>query len=123
MPFTYNIDRETRWLEMRITGQVSIEEFSQGVRAMFADPEYSDDYSGLVDARQMTNVFNVNELRGLADIQLSRPGPSARSRRAVVVASPAHYSTARVFMIFSEAGPVQYSVFYTMESAMEWLQE
>lgn len=123
MPFTYTIDRETRWLEIRIIGHISIEEFSQGVRGMLADSEYSDDFSGLVDVRQMTNVLNVTELRGLADLQLTRPGPAGRSRRAVLVASPAHYSTARVFMIFAEAGPVQYQVFYTLESALEWLQE
>ena len=123
MPFTYTIDRETRWLEIRIIGHISIEEFSQSVRGMLADSEYSDDFSGLVDVRQMTNVLNVTELRGLADLQLTRPGPAGRSRRAVLVASPAHYSTARVFMIFAEAGPVQYQVFYTLESALEWLQE
>ena len=123
MPFTYNIDRQRPWLEIRISGEISIEEIIQGLRGMLADPDYSDDISGLVDVRQMTNVLNVNELRGLADLQLTRPGPAWRSRRAVVVASPAHYSTARVFMIFAEPGPVQYSVFYTLESAMAWLQE
>ena len=123
MPFTYNIDRETRWIEIRITGTISIDEVSQAMRGMLADAEYSDDFSGIIDVRQMTNVLNVSELRGLADVQLARPGPAQRSRRAVIVASPAHYSTARVFMIFAEAGPVQYEVFYTLESAMAWLQE
>ncbi len=123
MPVVYQIDARKRWLEAKLSGQVSISELSDHLRQLFADPDYSDDLNGLIDCRELINVMSVNELRGLADMQVDRPGPPWRSRRAVVVSSPAHYGTARVFMLFAEAGPVQYNVFYNLENARAWLQE
>lgn len=123
MPVTFQIDPARRWLEASLSGVVSIEEVMDSVRRMFAEAQYSDDLSGIIDCRELENVLEVTELRGLADLQLSRPGPPWRSRRAVVVASPQHYATARMFMVFAEAGPVQYSVFYNMDAALQWLRE
>ena len=123
MPITYQIDTARRWLEIKVTGTVTVEEAAESMRRMFNDPNYSDDLCGVIDCREMANVLNVTELRDLADIQLARPGPAWRSRRAVVVSSPEQYGTARVFMVFAEAGPVQYSVFYNMEAALQWVRE
>lgn len=123
MPVEYHIDARRRWLEARLIGHVSVKELSDHLRQMFADPLYSDELSGVIDCREMTNVLSVNELRGLADMHVARPGPPWRSRRAVVVSSPAQYGTARVFKVFAESGPVQYNVFYNLENALEWLKE
>jgi len=123
MPIEYHIDARKRWLEAKLSGHVSLEEVSNHIRQMFADPDYSDDLNGVIDCRELVNVMSVTELRGLADMQVDRPGPPWRSRRAVVVSSPEHYGTARVFMLFAESGPVQYNVFYNMKNAMEWLKE
>jgi len=123
MPIEYRIDARKHWLEAKLSGHVSIEEVSDHMRQLFADPGYSDDLNGVIDCRELVNVMSVNELRGLVDMQIERPGPPWRSRRAVVVSSPAHYGTARVFMVFAEAGPVQYNVFYNMETALAWLNE
>lgn len=123
MPITHQIDPARRWLEIKITGPITAEEASEHMRQLFSDAAYSDDFYGVIDCRDMGNVLNVTELRGLADMQLARPGPAWRSRRAVVVSSPEQYGTARLFMVFAEAGPVQYSVFYNMEAALQWLKE
>ncbi|HEY0550216.1 MAG TPA: hypothetical protein VGF13_11495 [Verrucomicrobiae bacterium] len=123
MPITYQIDSARRWLEIKVIGTITMEESAEHMRLMFADSAYSDDLCGVIDCRDMANVLNVTELRGLADIQVARPGPAWRSRRAVVVSSPEQYGTARVFMIFAEAGPVEYSVFYNMEAALQWVKE
>ena len=123
MPITYQIDPARRWLEIKLSGEVTVEEAGQTVRRLFADPDYSDELSGIIDIREMTNVWNVTDLRGLAEMQLARPGPSWSSRRGVVVSSPAHYGTARVFTVFSEPGPVQYNVFYNLEAALAWVRE
>jgi len=123
MPIEYRLDARKRWLEAKLSGHISLEEVSDHMRQMFADPQYSDDLNGVIDCRELANVMSVNEIRGLADMQVDRPGPPWRSRRAVVVSSPEHYGTARVFMLFAESGPVQYNVFYTMENALEWLKE
>jgi hypothetical protein len=123
MPIEYHIDARKHWLEAKLSGHVSIDEVSNHLRRMFADPAYSDDLNGIIDCRELVNVMSVNELRGLADMQVERPGPPWRSRRAVIVNSPAHYGTTRVFMLFAESGPVQYNVFYNMENAMAWLKE
>ena len=123
MPISYQIDSARRWLDIKVTGTVMMEEAAESVRRMFADADYSDELSGVIDCREMVNVWDVKELRGMAEMQLARPGPSWRSRRAVVVASPEHYGTARVFMVFAEPGPVQYSVFYNLEAALAWVRE
>ncbi|HTD67372.1 MAG TPA: hypothetical protein VK846_12665 [Candidatus Limnocylindria bacterium] len=123
MPITYHIEPARKWLEMKLSGHVSMEEAAEATHRLFSDPNYSDDLCGIIDCREMTDVLKLTELRGLADMQLARPGPAWRSRRAVLVSSPEHYSTARLFMVFAEAGPVQFSVFYNMEAALQWLKE
>jgi hypothetical protein len=123
MPATYQIDKAKPWIEMKLSGELSATELSDFTRRMEADPAYSDDIPGVIDCREMTNVLNVTELRGLAEIEKQRPGPAWRSKRAVIVASPAQYSTARVFMVFADSSPIQYSVFYNRETAMQWLKE
>ena len=123
MPITFQIDPARRWLDMKVTGAVSMEESAAALRQIFAHPDYSDDLCGIVDCREMENVLNVTELRGLADIQLTRAGPAWRSRRAVVVGSPEHYGIARLFKVFAEAGATQFSVFYNYDSALQWVKE
>ena len=123
MPATYQIDVEKHWVEIKLSGQLTLEELSEFSRRMQADPAYSDDLCGIIDCLEMTNVWNLTELRGFADDVNHRPGPAWRSRRAVIVSSPAQYSTTRVFMLFAESSPVQYEVFYNRETAMQWLKE
>lgn len=123
MPITFHIDPAKRWLEMKCLGVVTPDEAVDAVRRLFEHPDYSDDYYGIIDCREMENVLDVTDLRGLAEMQLARPGPVWRARRAVVVGSPAQYGTASVFMLFAESGPVQFNVFYNMEAALKWLKE
>lgn len=123
MPATYQIDKNKPWIEINLTGRLTVEELADFTQRMQADPAYSDDLWGVIDCREMTNVLNVTELRDLADVESQRPGPAWRSKRAVIVASPAQYGTVRVYMVFAESGPVQYSVFYNRETAMQWLKE
>ena len=123
MPTSYQIDPERRWIEITLSGAITADETVALMKQMYADPAYSDDLSGVVDCRGMANVLNINDVRGVADMQLARPGPAWRSKRAVVVSSPEQYGTTRLFMIFAESGPVQYSVFYNMEAALQWLKE
>ena len=123
MPITFQIDPARRWLEMKVAGVVTMEESAASLRQLFAHPDYHDELCGLVDCREMTNLLSVTELRRLADIQLTRPGPEWRSRRAVVVASPEHYGTARLFTVFAEASAVEFSIFYNYEAVLRWVQE
>lgn len=123
MPVTFQIDPVRRWLDMKLTGATTMEESAAAMRQLFAHPDYSDDLCGIVDCREMENTLNVTELRGLADIQLTRPGPAWRSRRAVVVGSPEQYGTARLFKVFAEASAVQFNIFYNYEAALQWVKE
>ena len=120
---TYQIDRERRWIEIKLAGAITADDTMASMKGMYADPNYSDDLSGIVDCRGLTNVLNLTDVREVAEMQLARPGPAWRSKRAVVVSSPEQYGATRLFMIFAESGPVQYSVFYNMEAALQWLKE
>jgi hypothetical protein len=123
MPITFQIDPARRWLDMKLSGVITMEESAASMRQMFAHPDYHDELCGLVDCREMENVLNVTEVRGLADIQLTRPGPTWRSRRAVVVGSPEQYGTARLFTVLAEGSAVQFSIFYNYEAALQWVKE
>lgn len=123
MPATYQIDKEKSWIEIKVSGESTAGELAEFNRQMQADPDYSDDLCGVIDCREMSSVFELTELRGFADDVNRRPGPAWRSKRAVIVASTAHYSITRVFMLFAESSPIQYNVFFSRETAMEWLNE
>ncbi len=123
MPATYQIDKSKPWMEVKLTGQLTREELVDFSHRLRADAAYSDDLCGIIDCREMSNLWSLTELRGFADDVNSRPGPAWRSKRALIVASPAQYSIMRVFMVFADSSPVQYDVFYSRETAMQWLRE
>jgi hypothetical protein len=123
MPATYQINKNKSWVEMKLSGQLTVEELTDFRSRLQADPAYSDDLSGIIDCREMTNVLNLPDVRSFADEVNHRPGPPWRSKRAVIVSSPAQYSITRVFMVFAESSPIQYDVFYNPETAMQWLKE
>ena len=123
MPANYRIDPNKPWMEVKLTGQLTLEELADFSRRLRADAAYSDDLCGIIDCREMTNLWNLTELRGFADDVNSRPGPAWRSKRALIVASPAQYSIMRVFIVFADSSPIQYNVFYSRETAMQWLKE
>ena len=123
MPATYHIDKKKSWIEIKISGESTAHALAQFTRQMQADPDYSDDLSGVVDCRELANVFELTEVRDFAEDANRRPGPPWRSKRAVIVASTAHYSITRMFMLFADSSPIQYGVFYSRETAMEWLRE
>jgi hypothetical protein len=123
MPATYQINKAKSWLEIQLSGELSLDDLADFTRRMQADPDYSDDLCGVIDCREMTNILKLADVRGLAEIEMRRPGPAWRSKRAVIVGSPAQYSVARVFMMFAESSPVQYDVFYNREAAMQWLRQ
>jgi hypothetical protein len=110
-------------MEVKLTGEFTVEELADFSRQMRADPGYSDDLCGIIDCREMANLWTLTELRGFANDANNRPGPVWRTRRAIIVASPAHYSIMRVFMVFADTSPIQYSVFYSRETAIQWLKE
>ena len=123
MPANYQIDKSKPWVEMTLSGELTAAELADFTQRMQADPAYSDDLSGVIDCREMSTLLHVTELRAFADDVNRRPGPAWRSKRAVLVSSPAQYSTVRVFMVFAESSPIQYNVFYTRETALQWLRE
>jgi hypothetical protein len=123
MPITYQIDPQKHWLEVKVSGRVTVQESTDSLRALFADPHYNDDLCGIVDCREMTDLLNISELRGVADMHVARPTTPWRSRRAIIVASPEHYTASRLFTLFAESGPIEYGVFYNRETAMQWVKE
>ena len=123
MPITLHIDPTRPWIVIKMSGEITMAEVTEFMRNMVTHPDYSDDISGIVDCREMVNVMDLKEVRGLAEMELQRPGPAWRSRRAVVVSSPDQFSLARMFTVFAGSGPVQYDVFYNMETALQWLKE
>jgi hypothetical protein len=123
MPITLHIDPKKGWLEINLIGDLAMHDVTKFMGELREHPDYTDDLSGLIDCRQMTNVLDFKEVRDLADLATQRPGPAWRSRRAVLVSSGAHYSLGRMFTIFAESSPVQYDVFYNLETAMQWLKE
>src|SRR5262245_7925385 len=110
MPTTYHIDKDKSWIEIKISGKSTAHELAEFTRQMQADPDYTDNLSGVIDCRELANVFELAEVRGFADDANQRPGPPWRSKRAVIVASTAHYSVTRMFMLFADSSPIQYNV-------------
>ena len=116
------IDAANRWLNITLTGELTMADFAAFMGEMVQHPDYSDELSGLIDCRGLTNILDIKDVRHLAELENKRPGPPWRARRAVLVGSGEHYSITRVFTIFAESSPIQYDVFYNRESALEWLK-
>lgn len=118
MAATFTIDPRNRVVRVYAWDRVT----DAGARRLFqrlrTDPRFDPTFNQLSDFRDVTEIALTHEaLAALAAEPLYAPG----TRRALVVASGAHYGIARMFASYATMRGQNVTVFHDLEAAERWL--
>ncbi len=123
MPFTMTTSREHNLRIITQLGRVSDIEFLQFYRTLFDVPDFDSAMDVLVDLRDADSsergVAALREVAGLVKREFDKG--EAETRIAVVAPQQLSFGLARMHEAFAEPGAWEFSVFRTMDRALDWL--
>ena len=101
MPISYRIDSAAGVVHVTFRGRVTIEEFRTQYAVLAADPQFRPTMHRLSDARELTELPSLDELRAFAGvIAAARQRELDGVKRAVIVGSAAAYGVGRQYQVF-----------------------
>jgi hypothetical protein len=122
MPSDYVIDIEDRLVRSRLWGEVTDADLLDHQRRLAEDPQFSSDFSQLIDSRDVTSAKEITAygVRSIAQRRLYGP----RSRRAIVAPRPDVFGLGRMFESYCQTsgGKEAIRVFSVLADALEWLE-
>lgn len=121
MPVTYQINPETRFIETRCTGEVTMDEVLDHFRQLEADPALPERLDVLLDLDEATTLPESAQLLEVAQA-VDRLKPRVQWGACAIVASrDALFGMSRMFEVFAEGLFTRISVFREREDAKRWL--
>lgn len=121
MPVTYQINRETRFIETRCTGEVTMEEVMDHFRQLEVDPALPERLDVLLDLDEATTLPEAAQLLEVAQA-VDRLKPRVQWGACAIVASrDALFGMSRMFEVFAEGLFTRISVFRERKDAKRWL--
>jgi len=119
MPAFYKIDKEHKVVLSTVSGVFDLATALAHQKQLLADPQFSPDYSQLIDFSQVTSVqINAADVRKLAERKVFWPC----ARRALLVTGDLVFGFARMFeMLRENAGEKGIRVFRNLNDALQWV--
>jgi hypothetical protein len=119
MPITYEIDRAGELAIVRVTGDVTTEEFQGYFKASRENPDFNPTFDRLVIATDVTSFPSAPEVSALAP-EIRRRTSARTVRFAIVADSP--LAVGMVNMYLGQSGlSDRYETFADEASARTWL--
>jgi hypothetical protein len=118
VPASYQIDKARRLIISTAVGFLTGAEILAHQQQLQRDPDFNPDCSQIFDCTGVTgNSLSADDIKAIATKTIF----SARSRRAVVVATDDQFGLARMFEILREGqGEYGIRVFRDQERAFQW---
>jgi hypothetical protein len=121
MPVSFTLDHEHRVVIAVLTGEVTLAEIIQSMRAIEAAPGYLPTYSRFSDCRTITRLPTYDEARTIAEavrrsVDLERP-----VRRAYLMVKGAPYGVGRIVETLASVDADLIDVFTDERLAREWV--
>jgi hypothetical protein len=118
MPYSYFLDTDRRIVFSRIWGQLTDDDVISHAKGLGEDPRFSSGFSQVIDFRAMTEMqLTTHGVRKLAHLNPFRPD----AKRAFVVGTDEALALSRAFWTYTEAGVDGYTLFRSLEPAMEFV--
>ena len=117
MPIEYKIDIKQGSIFTRYFGETSDAVIVQNSSNLRSDPDFQPDFDHLIDFSKFVGAMSAETVRQLAEKRPSGPG----SRRAMGVSRDVAYGMGRMYGSLTSEEGMEFSVFYQVEQAMEWL--
>jgi hypothetical protein len=121
MPAFYKIDTEHKLVMTTASGVFDLATALAHREQLVNDPEFSPEYSQLLDFTQITKVeLNVEDVRKISERSIFWPC----SRRAILVHDDLLFGFSRMFgMLRENAGEKGIRVFRNLDDALDWIFE
>lgn len=118
MPYSYLIDTQRGIVFSRIWGVLTDEEVLSHATGLKEDPRFSPGLKQVIDFRELTDMqLTTHGLRKLAHLNPFHPD----AKRAFVVDTDEALALSRAFWTYTEAGVDGYTLFRSLEPAMEFV--
>lgn len=79
-----------------ITGEITVREIIRKTETVFADPDYSPEFSGVIDMREASSGLTKVELYGFADL-INHSDKFGRAPWAIIADDPLVVALSQVF--------------------------
>lgn len=121
MPVTYQINRETAFIETRCTGEVTLDEVLDHFRQIEAEPALARRLDVVLDLDKTTSLPESAQL-----MEVTRAVERLREKVewgacAIVASRDALYGMSRIFEVFAEKQFNRISVFRDRKEANRWI--
>jgi len=121
MPVTYQINRDTAFIETHCTGEVTLDEVLDHFLQLEAEPTLPGRLDVLLDLDKMTSLPESDEL-----LEVTRAVARLKTRVewgacAIVASRDALFGMIRVFEVFAEGLFARTHVFRDREDAKRWI--
>jgi len=121
MPVTYQINRETAFIETRCTGEVTLDEVLDHFRQIEAEPALPRRLDVVLDLDKTTSLPESAQL-----MEVTRTVERLRAKVewgacAIVASRDALYGMSRIFEVFAEKQFNRISVFRDRKEANRWI--
>jgi hypothetical protein len=123
MPIRHHIRRDLRLVVSIHYGAVSDQEFLDGYRTLFEDPEFDLGFNRLVDLRRTdSSSRSTSALRSFAAwVKQRYEGAQVAPKTAVVAPRDVSFGLARMYEAFTNLTPGEFVVFRSVDAALAWL--
>ena len=124
MTIETQIDRDKGVRIHRITGEINLPEFQEGLRKMYESPDFNPDIHALWDVRQADfSKVAADDVRALMHVVTSSWGPDGKCRAAILVGGLAEYGLCRMYESqFGTAAPCKIKIFLDLPLAWKWVE-
>mgnify|MGYP006310467065 FL=1 len=121
MSISSEIIKSRKLVITRVEGTLTLEELILKQGEILFDPDFDPDFDHLFDMSGVSEVEDISttELRKVSSVRVF----SDLSRRAVVAPGDFEFGLSRMYEVFSRSTEENFSVFRTLDEAMEWLEK
>ena len=121
MNYDIQVDSETGWGRVTITGDIYFQNFLGVLKAAWADPNYATVTHAIWDFSEGHSTFDFDKVVDLTKYISREKKGRGPSVVAVVAAKDLEFGLSRIFATFEEQYGYKVQVFRRMEEAEHWL--
>jgi len=124
MPIRYSINKDAGMIVSVHIGEIADEEFLATYGALRQEPEFSQQFSMLIDLRSARSAVRTPAaLKALAELAKQTYDEEGKSTRTAIVASEdVSFGLGRMYQTLCSELPADVGVFRHLDEAIKWLE-
>jgi hypothetical protein len=121
MNLTYSIDKESRIVYLKYTGDPDFDEWANTMLSAFRDPDFEPGFSFIMDRTLVQTSPSIDYIKKVVAFSKKHPVELGNCRTAIVVNGKGPYGMARMSQAYLE--DTEYTrVFTDIKQAERWLR-